>query len=93
MEIIVYTKEHCNRCDQLKTYLKKKDLLFTEKDINEPETVKELLASDYVVNNFCDENQCIVLTPVVNIDGEWMHKQFFDIKGFNEKRANKIFLK
>lgn len=93
MDITVYTKDHCDRCDELKAFLKKNKLSYTEKDINEEETIKELLASDYVVNNFCDEKQCIVLTPVVKLDGKWMHKQFFDIKGFNEKRAKKIFLK
>ena len=93
MEITVFTKDHCERCDDLKAFLKRNDLPFTEKNIDEQETVKELLGSDYVIKNFCDEKQCVVLTPVVKLDGKWMHKQFFDIKGFNEKRAKKIFLK
>ena len=76
----------------IKGIFRKTRYLFVEKNIDEQETIKELLASEYVVNNFCDEKQYIVLTPVVKVDGKWMHKEFFDIKGFNEKRAKKIFL-
>ncbi|NHI91493.1 MAG: hypothetical protein EAX96_03250 [Candidatus Lokiarchaeota archaeon] len=92
LDVIVYTKEHCDRCEELKSFLKRNNIFFIEKDINEPETIKELLASEYVLKNFCDDEKCIVLTPVVNVDGKWMHKEFFDIKGLNEKRSKKIFL-
>lgn len=91
MEIIVYTKKLCDRCEQLKAFLRKNNLAFTEKDIEDPEVERELLRSEYVVKNFCNQAGCIVITPIVKLDGDWMHKEFFDIHGFSEKRARKIF--
>ena len=91
MEITVYTKENCNRCEQLKNFLRKNNLSFTEKDITDHEVAYELLKSEYVMKNFCDQRGCIVITPIVRLDGKWMHKEFFDIQGLSENRAKKIF--
>ena len=91
MDITVYTKENCSRCDALKAFLTKHNIPYKEKNINNQEVVKELLTSEYVIKNFCDESGCIVITPIVKLDGAWMHKEFFDINGFSEIRAVKIF--
>ncbi len=67
------------------------NLLFAEKDIDTDEVVEELLNSSYVIENFCDEDECIVKTPIVKVDGNWMHQEFFDLEGFNEKKSKEIF--
>jgi len=91
VEITVYTKKDCPRCEELKNFLNKHHLPYAEKSIEDHEVAHELLRSEYVVKNFCDETGCVVITPVVNVDGKWMHKEFFDINGFSERRATKIF--
>jgi glutaredoxin len=92
MEIIIYTKHDCERCQALKAFLKKKSLDYTERDIDTEEVVQELVASEYILNNFCDEEQCIVITPIVKLDGKWMDKELFTEEGkFQEGDAKKIF--
>ena len=91
MNVIVYTKEHCPRCAALLSFLNKNKVQYLEKKIEDELVVKELMTYEYIIKNFCDEKMCIVTTPVVNIDGKWMHKEFFDIEGFNEKKAKKVF--
>jgi len=44
-----------------------------------------------IIKNFCDEEGCIIITPIVNLDGKWMHREFFDLNGFSERRARRIF--
>ena len=91
MEIIIYTKKDCHRCEELKGFLNRHGIRYVEKDVERPEVVQELLKSEYIVKNFCDDKGCIVITPIVNLNDKWMHKEFFDIHGFSEKRARKIF--
>ncbi|MBS7645718.1 MAG: glutaredoxin family protein [Candidatus Bathyarchaeia archaeon] len=91
MEVTVYTKKGCRRCEELKNFLDRYKVKYTEKDVEEPEVARELLKSNYIAKNFCDEKGCIVITPIVNLDGKWMHREFFDLYGFSERRARKIF--
>ena len=91
MDVIVYTKEHCPRCGALLDFLNKNKVPYLEKRIEDDLVIRELLTYEYIRENFCDEKSCLVLTPVLNIDGEWMHKQIFDVGGFNEKKAKKLF--
>ena len=91
MEITIYTKKDCHRCEELKVFLNRHGIQYVEKDVERPEVAQELLKSEYIVKNFCDDKGCIVITPIVNLDGKWMHKEFFDIRGFSERRAKKIF--
>lgn len=91
MDIAIYTRKDCSRCDALKAFLDKHNIPYKEKDVLNQEAARELLASEYVVENFCDKSGCVVITPIVKVNGTWMHKEFFDIKGFSESRAKKIF--
>ena len=91
MDIIVYTKKDCPRCKALLSFLDKNKVFYLEKKIEDELVIGELLTYDYIIENFCDDKQCLVTTPVVNIDGKFMHKEFFDIGGLNEKKAKKIF--
>ena len=91
MDVTVYTKENCERCEALKNYLDENSIPYIEKNVENPQVGQELLQSEYITNNFCDERGCIVITPIVKIDGTWKHKEFFDANGFSEERARKIF--
>ena len=91
MDVIVYTKENCSRCEALKAFLDKHNIPYKEKDTLNQEVTRELLESEYIVEHFCDEKGCIVITPIVKLDGTWMYKEFFDVNGFPERRAMKIF--
>ncbi|MEM3677129.1 MAG: glutaredoxin domain-containing protein [Candidatus Bathyarchaeia archaeon] len=92
MEVTVYTKKGYRRCEELRNFLDRYGVRHTEKDVEKPEVARELLKSDYIAKNFCDEKGCIVITPIVNLDGKWMHREFFDLQGFSEKRARRIFM-
>ncbi len=91
MDVTVYTKENCDRCQALKSFLNTHNIPYTEKNIMDQEVANELLRSEYVIKNFCSERGCIVITPIVKLDDTWIHREFFDINGFSEKRAMKIF--
>jgi glutaredoxin len=87
----IYTKENCSRCEALKAFLQKQNIQFKEKDVGNQDVARELLASEYIVKHSCDEKGFIVITPIVKLDGTWMYKEFFDVNGFSERRAMKIF--
>ncbi len=91
MDITIYTKEDCSRCEALKAFFNKHNITYKEKSVLNQEAIGELHTSEYVVKNFCDEKKCVIITPIVNLDGTWMHREFFDVHGFSEKRAMKIF--
>ena len=91
MDVIIYTKKHCDRCEAMKSFLNKYEIPYMEKDIMDPDVGSELVGNDFVKDNFCDENECIVITPVINVDGKWLYKEFFGINGFAEYRAKKFF--
>ncbi len=91
MNITLYTKHDCDRCKTIKSFLNEKKIPFMEKDIDSDEVVQELVESEYIIENFCDEHQCIVTTPIVKVDGSWMYKEFFDEEGnFQETDALRI---
>ncbi|MHA1379718.1 MAG: glutaredoxin family protein [Candidatus Helarchaeota archaeon] len=93
MDLVIYTKEKCQRCKAMLSFLNKNKLSFTEKNIEDKNVIRKLLKSEYIVNNFCDENLCFVITPVIKLNGKWMHKEFFDVNGLNEKNAKNFLLK
>ena len=91
MDVTIYTKENCSRCEALKVFLGKQGIPYLEKDIFNEEVASELLASEYIRKHFCGEKGCMVITPIIKLDGSWMYKEFFDVNGFSETRAMKIF--
>jgi len=91
LDVILYTKENCSRCEALKAFLDKHNIPYKKKDILNQDVARKLLASEYIVKHFCDEKGCIVITPIVQVNGTWMYKELFDVNGFSERTALKIF--
>lgn len=91
MDLIIYTKHDCERCAALKTFLEKNKIVYIEKDIDTEEVAQELVQSQYIIENFCDEEKCIVITPIVKIGGTWINDDLFNTEGFNEEKAKGIF--
>ncbi|MHA1279084.1 MAG: glutaredoxin family protein [Candidatus Helarchaeota archaeon] len=91
MEITLYTKDGCERCEALKKFLQAHQLTYFEKDIDTQEVVQELVADEYVLQTYCDEDSCIVITPIVKIDGKWVADEFFTDEGINEQLTKNIF--
>ena len=75
----------------MKAFLDKHNISYREKDIMNDEVARELLESDHIRKHFCDEKGCIVITFIVRLDRTWMYKEFFDVNGFSETRAMRIF--
>jgi glutaredoxin len=49
-QIIVYTLEYCPHCEELKAYLKKNDVFFSELDMSTAESLTELRLNGIFVN-------------------------------------------
>jgi glutaredoxin len=49
-QIIVYTLEYCPNCDELKEYLNKNKILFSEQDMSTAESLTELRLNGIFVN-------------------------------------------
>lgn len=49
-ELIVYTLEHCPNCEQLKGFLKKSGLKYSERDLSSAESLTELRVNGVFVN-------------------------------------------
>lgn len=91
MKIILYTKHACERCEALKSFLNKYKIQFTEKDIDTDEVVAELVRSTYIIEHFCDDQKCIVITPIVKMNGSWMAGEFFNDDGsLSESNVKKL---
>ncbi len=88
---IVITKTDCHRCAELKAWLKKNDVKYIEEDINDEHFVHQLLEDGNFVGTFCDEDGCIVNTPVVMHKGKYWFKELWGIDGLREKEAKKLF--
>ncbi|MFO7797897.1 MAG: glutaredoxin domain-containing protein [Promethearchaeati archaeon] len=89
---IIITKEDCHRCAELKEWLKENDVKYVEEDINEEKFVNQLLQDKNFLKTFCDEDECIVNTPVVIQDGNYYFKELFSQTGLRKKKAEEMFL-
>jgi glutaredoxin len=88
---IIITKEGCTHCHELKEWLDKNKVNYIERDINEEEFVHQLLHDKNFLKTFCDEDGCIVNTPVVIYKGKYWFKELWGINGLREKEAKKLF--
>ena len=88
---IILTKKDCERCHALQDWLKKNNINFVEKHIEDEEFVHQLLHDKNFVGNFCDKDGCVVNTPVVIHKGKYWFKELWGINGLREKQARKIF--
>ncbi|MBD3193966.1 MAG: hypothetical protein GF317_02855 [Candidatus Lokiarchaeota archaeon] len=89
---LIITKDDCHRCVELKKWLKKNDVDYVEKDIDDEEFVHQLLHDENFVNMFCDEDGCLVNTPVVMYKGKYWFKELWGIDGLRKKQAKELFL-
>ena len=91
MDIVLYTKTGCGRCKALKEFLAKNKLEYTERDIVNQDVAQELVQDNYILETYCDEESCIVITPIIEIDGQWVADDLFIDEGINEKLAKDVF--
>ena len=89
---IIITKSDCHRCKELKEWLNENDVDYVEQDIDDEKFVHQLLHDQNFVQTFCDEEGCIVNTPVVIYKGKYWFKELWGISGLREKEAKKLFL-
>ena len=88
---LIITKHDCHRCHELKEWLEKKNVKYIERDLEDQEFVHQLLHDQNFVGTFCDENQCIVNTPVVIHKGKYWFKELWGVSGLREKQAEELF--
>ena len=90
-EIQVITKKDCPRCIEFKDWMKENNLTYVEKDIEDEQFVHQLLHDSNFVGMFCDEEGCVVNTPVVMYKGKYIFKELWGLSGLKKKEAKKIF--
>lgn len=61
-QIIVYTLEYCPHCEELKAYLKKNNVFFSEHDMSTAESLTELRINGIFVNE----------APVIQKDSDFL---------------------
>ncbi len=88
---IIITKEGCSHCHELKDWLKEKNVSYVEKDIEDKALVDQLVHDNNFLTMFCDEDQCVVNTPVVIHKGKYWFKELWGVSGLREKQAKKLF--
>ncbi|MFX1257645.1 MAG: glutaredoxin domain-containing protein [Promethearchaeota archaeon] len=88
---IIITKKGCPRCIALKEWMKENELLYVEKDIDDEEFVNQLLNDSNFVGMFCDEEGCVVNTPVVMYKGKYIFNKLWGIDRLRKKEAQKLF--
>lgn len=89
---ILVTKEDCHRCHELKEWLDERDVEYIEEDIEDEKFVNQLLQDQNFIQTFCDEEGCIVNTPVVIVDGTYYFKELWGVSGLREQKAEELFL-
>ena len=85
------TKKDCHRCHELKDWLKKNDVNYIERDIDDEEFVHELLKDKNFLGTFCDADGCIVNTPAILHKGKYWFKELWGMSGLRTKEAKKLF--
>ncbi len=90
-EIQVITKKDCPRCIEFKDWMKENNLTYVEKDIEDEQFVHQLLHDSNFVGMFCDEEECVINTPVVMYKGKYIFKELWGLSGLKKKEAKKIF--
>ena len=88
---IIITKKDCPRCIEFKDWMKENNLTYVEKDIEDEQFVHQLLHDSNFVGMFCDEDGCVVNTPVVMYKGKYIFKELWGLSGLKKKEAKKIF--
>lgn len=90
---IIITKLGCSHCHELMEWLNENEIKYVEKDIEDKELVEQLLQDPNFVGNFCDENECVVNTPIVIHKGKYWFEELWGVSGLRKKEAKKLFKK
>lgn len=88
---IIITKKDCDRCKALKEWLKKNDVKYAEKDVEDKEFTQQLTQDKNFLATFCNSESCVVKTPVVIHKGKYWFKELWGVNGLREKEAKKLF--
>ena len=88
----VISKKNCPRCEDLKGWLKAKNLKYEEWKIEDAEVRIRLMADEQFTQKFCDLDGCMVYTPVIRLDetGEYHFKELFNQMGIREKFVKEL---
>jgi glutaredoxin len=80
--IVVYTTNGCIRCDMLKKWLKNKDAIFEEKNLEDVDVMTELVMRNLVV----------LSAPALEIEGTvYTENQIFESNGLISPYFSKLF--
>lgn len=76
MKVVVYSTEHCPKCNRLKDYLTSKGIPFTVRDMQDKKNRSILLSMNVFTRN----------APVLDADGTYLTSEdLFDIDGLNTR--------
>lgn len=80
--IVVYTTNGCTRCDMLKKWLKNKDAVFEEKNLEDVDVMSDLVMRNFVV----------LSAPAVEVGGTvYTENQIFENNGLISPYFSKLF--
>ena len=80
--IVVYTTNGCTRCDMLKKWLKNKDAVFEEKNLDDSEVMADLVMRNFVV----------LAAPAIEVEGTvYTENQIFENNGLINQNFSRIF--
>ncbi len=89
-EFSVITKKNCNKCVDLKSWLKEKEVKFDEWSVEDQKVVDKLLHNEEFIQTFCDIEGCTVYTPVIQTGGKFYFKELFGIDGLRKDFIKKL---
>jgi len=80
--VVVYTTSGCTRCDMLKKWLKNKNTIFEEKNLEDANVMTNLVMRNFVVMS----------APALEINGEvYTDNQIFESDGLIKPHFSKVF--
>ena len=80
--VVVYTTSGCTKCDMLKKWLKNKNTIFEEKNLEDSNVMTNLVMRNFVV----------MYAPALEINGEvYTDNQIFESDGLIKPHFSKVF--
>jgi glutaredoxin len=80
--IVIYTTNGCTRCDMLKKWLKNRDAIFEEKNLEDLDVMSDLVMRNFVV----------LSAPAVEVGGTvYTENQIFENNGLISPYFSKLF--
>jgi glutaredoxin len=88
----VISKPNCSKCEDLKGWLKKNNVKYTELSLDDNDVKKKLIGDMKFTEKFCDIDGCMVYTPVIKLDktGDYFFKELFNQSGLRVSSLKKI---